>query len=475
MKVLIKILFLSTTLLIISQSALSNNNKEDTSITPQYLPELMHLDTIDFGKVYIGTIKDSLVVNFITKTDEDNITIKAIKIDDFRFSSDFQLPRILSENLDVTFTVESNQTGITISKGTVVTSQGDYSFYLKVNELDNQNLFTYNGKLNIDFGSVDVNNEKSEGRWVVKNKGEAIIGIDSVIIIGDTNNEFTFDITTDENYILPFDSLFSKFSYNPKFSGISEAQVHYYLDVFRKPIVASLQGIGIKRDTLKIKVLIDSTVAFPNKLTNIETRLEIAENPISLDIKRLEVDIEFNATLLLPYRFNDEGIVTNKVRKLTYVFDKDKINELSVAKRFLITIGNSRSTELRIVDVRAYNGKDAIVDAVVIEKQNGLFTLDGICFTNGSYRLYEPSNPTSLNIRTYNNNYVAFFNLIEKGETNLSVFDINGKLVTTILTIELEQGEHRTEINTDNISSGTYFIQLETPTEIISKIFTISK
>lgn len=440
-------------------------------------PSFEYIDTIDFGKVYSFTRRDSLVISFITQVESEEVVIENITIDDFRYSSDFQGPITLDGNLDVTFSLSTEFAGTSLSKGTIYTSQGQYSFYLIFEEINDAGPITINaGKLKlIDFGDVFVSEDKTLGEWIASNNGDAVIGIDSVKIVGDENNEFSYDITSDDNYIFLEDSLKSNFTYTPKLAGISEAEANFYVDILREPIVVKLRGNGVTRDSVRIKVSIDSLSSFPDKLVTIPVKLEISENPEALDMKRLEVDIEYNATLLLPFRLKNDGIVIDKVRMMTVTFDEDELQNFYKDSRFLPTIGDSISTEIRIVDVRAINSKDETISSSVYEEENGLFTLDGVCLTDGQYRLYEERNPTELNIELSNGSYIANINLIEKGVTNLSVFDINGKLVTTIIARELEQGELRTEINTDNISSGMYIIQLETATQTISKIFTISK
>lgn len=440
-------------------------------------PSFEYIDTIDFGKVYSFTKRDSLVISFITQTENGEVIIENITVDDFRYSTDFTGPVTLDGNIDVTFSLSTEFAGAGLSKGTLYTSQGNYTFYLLVEEIDDLAPTTINaGKIKIiDFGDVFISKDKRLGQWVATNNGEAVIGIDSVIIVDDENKEFSYEITSDQDYIFIEDTLQAIFTYTPNLAGVSEAEVHFFIDVLRDPIISKLRGNGITRDSIRIKVLIDTLSSFPDKLVTIPVKLDMSENPAALDMKRLEVDIEYNATLLLPFRLEDNGIVVNKVRRMTIDFDEIEINNLFKDSRFLPTIGDSISTEIRIVDIRAINSKGEIVNSTVFEEQNGLFTLNGVCFTNGHYRLFEERDPTNLGISIENGVFTANINLIEKGKTNLSVFDINGKLVITVIASELEQGEFKTEINTDNMSSGIYIIQLETATQSISKIFTISK
>lgn len=435
-----------------------------------------YIDTIDFGKVYLGSRKDSLVLDFITRVSLGEVTINKITIDDTRYDTDFVGPVDLQDKLDVRFRFNSDMAGSNISRGTIETSQGNYYFYLLSEEIGDNSSFLWSYKeLDIDFGDVDISLNKTISDWLVLNKNEATIGIDSVIIVNDINNEYSYNITSPSNHIYAYDTLQSDFTYTPKIKGASNAEVHFFLDVRREPVIVKLRGNGISKDSLRLVVSIDTLSAFPGSLTLVPIRIKFSDNPLSLDMQRLEVDLEYNATLLLPFRFDDEGKVINKVRQITIPITKEEIQNNLAEKRFLPTIGNAISTALDIINVRVYNSRGEEILQTKIEHEDGQFTLDGVCFSDGQYRLYEDSAPNRIDILAENGDYFVNYNLVEDGFTNLSVYDITGKLVTTLAAKDLVKGAHRTEINTDNITNGNYILRLETPTQIISKIFTITK
>src|SRR5690606_19364249 len=78
-----------------------------------------YIDTIDFGKVYLGVKKDSLVERFIFQTAPFDLEIKSITIDSPNFTSDFSGPINLQNSLDVTFRFNPNQGGSDIGRGTI--------------------------------------------------------------------------------------------------------------------------------------------------------------------------------------------------------------------------------------------------------------------------------------------------------------------------------------------------------------------
>jgi hypothetical protein len=435
-----------------------------------------YIDTIDFGKVYINSRKDSLVLDFITRVTQGAVTVNNITIDDARYQTDFVGPVELQDKLDVRFQFNSDMAGSNISRGTIVTSIGNFYFYLLSEEIGDNTSFLWSFKeIDIDFGNLDISLFKTEGDWVVRNKNEAVIGIDSIAIVNDINNEYSFNVTTSPTHVFAFDTLLSEFTFTPKVAGPSNAEVHFYLDVRREPVIAKLRGNGISKDSVWLSVSIDTLSAFPERLTIIPIRFTLQDNPESLDLNRLEVDIEYNATLLLPFRFEDEGTVTNKVRQITIPIRNEEFASNLIEKRFLPTIGNAISTVIDIIDVRAYNSRGEEISSKKIETENGLFTLDGVCLTEGQYRLYEESAANRIDILEENGDFFVDYNLVEDGFTNLSIYDINGKLVTILAAKDLRKGEHRTEIDTENIAIGNYIVRLETPTQIISQIFTFTK
>lgn len=434
-----------------------------------------YIDTIDFGKVYVGSKKDSLVTNFIKRTLPGDVTIKSIKIDDFRFTNNFSGPKDLVNNLDIIITFDTDIPGANITRGEIETTQGKYYFYVKGEETDLRYSANNPDSLNIDFGDVFVTDSKSANRLIAKNKGEAVIGIDSVVIENDTNKEYNYNITTDKTHIFSLDKLESEFTFQPKLAGVSTSKVNFYLDVDKKPIAVTLRGNGITRDSVRLKIKVDSVSSFPDNLTTIPLRLIIGENPSSLDLQRIEVDIDFNATLILPFRFENEGSVINKIRYLTLVFNKQDIENSILESRYLPTIGNNINTIINVDSVRIYNSNNQLIDQNVIEKENGLFTLEGVCLSNGHYRLYEQSSSLSMKILKDNGENFVNYNLIEEGITNISIYDISGKLVTTLVNSNLQIGEHKAEFTTKYMSNGNYILRLETPTQVISQIFSIIK
>ncbi|MEJ2495790.1 MAG: T9SS type A sorting domain-containing protein [Ignavibacteriaceae bacterium] len=74
------------------------------------------------------------------------------------------------------------------------------------------------------------------------------------------------------------------------------------------------------------------------------------------------------------------------------------------------------------------------------------------------------------------NNSTTFEFILEKSSyVKMGVFDVNGRLVTWILSKKLRSGHYRIPWNNRNLSSGIYYLQMEADKQIKTKTITIIK
>ncbi|MEE9432586.1 MAG: T9SS type A sorting domain-containing protein, partial [Melioribacteraceae bacterium] len=67
------------------------------------------------------------------------------------------------------------------------------------------------------------------------------------------------------------------------------------------------------------------------------------------------------------------------------------------------------------------------------------------------------------------------FNLSESGFTTLTIFDLLGKKVTTLVDKQMNVGNHKVEFNASNLSAGTYFYELKVTSLAIPNGFVQTK
>jgi hypothetical protein len=75
----------------------------------------------------------------------------------------------------------------------------------------------------------------------------------------------------------------------------------------------------------------------------------------------------------------------------------------------------------------------------------------------------------------FNPSTTISFELSEPAGVNLSVFDVSGRLVRTLIDESRGRGEHTTVFNSDGLASGVYFYRLLVGNETASKKMTVIK
>jgi hypothetical protein len=77
-------------------------------------------------------------------------------------------------------------------------------------------------------------------------------------------------------------------------------------------------------------------------------------------------------------------------------------------------------------------------------------------------------NPTSADL-TVN------FTLAETTQLTVDVYNALGQRVQTVATENFQAGQHTLEVNTSNMASGLYFINLRNANAVLTKRFAVSK
>jgi photosystem II stability/assembly factor-like uncharacterized protein len=96
----------------------------------------------------------------------------------------------------------------------------------------------------------------------------------------------------------------------------------------------------------------------------------------------------------------------------------------------------------------------------------GVCYLDGSELSSGDEPLhFKPADFTVLAAypNPFNGSTRIRYDLDRQAKMQLQIFDLQGRLVTTLLDDITEPGRHELLWNADNLSSGTYFVRLQTP------------
>ncbi|MFC2129934.1 LamG-like jellyroll fold domain-containing protein [Bacteroidota bacterium] len=182
----------------------------------------------------------------------------------------------------------------------------------------------------------------------------------------------------------------------------------------------------------------------------------------NLNITAVKADLRFNSSLLTPLMQTDTITMNagETIISLTIPVEGmhgGLLSELS----FRASLGNDTSTTLNWENV------EVIGDPVNIETYNGRFSLAGVCMEGGFPRLISMDGQANLNIVKPNpteGNLVIDYEIIEDGRTEIYIINSSGEKVKSIMNNVKTAGAYTVNSKISELSSGTYFIILKTPT-----------
>ncbi len=223
---------------------------------------------------------------------------------------------------------------------------------------------------------------------------------------------------------------------------------------------------GEGQNTASAEIILPDLAAAPGEQLLLELRLEQATGLDAAEATRFRTEIAFDPSMLVvtdntPWRIeNDERVVELQGQRA-------QGNNLLATLALKATLGRMESTPLRVV---SFEWIDANTD-VPTQITDGSFTLRGLC-RDGGVRLYDPNgeiaiksvspNPSSGDVR-------IVYSLSESGEHRLRVVDLTGREVRTVFAGAFVPGEYAVQVGVGELSSGTYYLLLETPTTRVTK------
>ncbi|MFN8362048.1 MAG: T9SS type A sorting domain-containing protein [Candidatus Kapaibacterium sp.] len=218
---------------------------------------------------------------------------------------------------------------------------------------------------------------------------------------------------------------------------------------------------------------IDDICAYPGELVEIPIRLVNAERITQSQTAQFDLTLSFNASLLAPI---DAGLMENSVKngvrsirvRVPFVVDSFPI---LTRLRFYAGLGDDTVTDLRLTNYTSIGGRVFLSDSV------GHFCIKGVC-TDGSVRLYrsgELSAITSIIPQPAGDKITIDYISGEAGISTLSLVNVLGQTVATLVRGYQPAGIQRVEAELTNYNSGVYFVVLQTPTERVVRMLEIHK
>ncbi len=216
--------------------------------------------------------------------------------------------------------------------------------------------------------------------------------------------------------------------------------------------------------------------AEPGQLTTINIYLKNAQN-VSDFHENINAQLKMNAYLLNPVDPVDQTVDAG-MRTINLMLPVQPLNGdgLLQSIKCVAMLGNEESTQLTLENISSEKG---FIDFQV---QNDVFNLTGICRSGKpgeSPRLFNPEGSTALSMmispNPSGNTAELNFSLSEEGFTSILISDVLGNEVMNVHSGYLKIGSYTQELDFSNLSSGSFFITIHTPTASLTKRLNILK
>jgi hypothetical protein len=168
------------------------------------------------------------------------------------------------------------------------------------------------------------------------------------------------------------------------------------------------------------------------------------------------------------YLFADIEIANGSNSGWSYPSWPSHIDHIFITNELFDSFGNN-SSMIQTIEIDNYmdggfNAYDEIISdhlPVALMLANDLGIIDNVMLPQNYYLTNYPNpfNPTT----------TISYQIAETGHVNISVYNINGQLVETLINERITEGFYSTIWNANNISSGLYFYKLAAGNQTITK------
>jgi hypothetical protein len=181
----------------------------------------------------------------------------------------------------------------------------------------------------------------------------------------------------------------------------------------------------------------------------------------------------FNATVLEPVGGFDS--FTRKNDTGTIVFSGTSTDTAGIIKKitFRVKLGNEAVSQVNWTSFSIIEYPTAS-----IIKKDGQFQLEDLCYTDGKPRLIGTVKQ-GLALSAFplpaKGSLTVATSVIEQGVTEIIMYSPDGKMISTLYDGIIKPGYQELNIDTEFIPSGTYFIVMKTPSDILTTPCVIAK
>jgi hypothetical protein len=260
------------------------------------------------------------------------------------------------------------------------------------------------------------------------------------------------------------DTLWLDLRFTPSDTGRTNDQLLLDYKGAVAPAVVQLFGEGISSTptgAASADIAASEVAAAPGDEIDIHILLKEGVNIAESGATNLTATLRFNATLLDPVGNTPRGTISGSDRIIPLELPATPpCGHLLASFRFRAMLGNDTMTTLTLENPAAVGG------TVAVRAESGVFRLLGVC-KDGGVRLLNPEGKVGI-LKMAPNPAGEWAELeietVESGPTSVTLLDIHGQLITTLFNGDLESGRHLVSFNTRELSTGSYYVVLMTPT-----------
>jgi Mg-chelatase subunit ChlD len=439
-------------------------------------PEMQYV-SIDMREVLVSSSKDSIINPFVTNLSQFDDFVESIQIigaDSTCFAVLQGVPNnILPKNSPSPVEIQFTPNRIGVHSAFIKVHTSAQSFSIPITGIGVSPEIAMKSDL-IDFGIIDVATSKDSLEIpTVTSQSPNPITIESITISGGDSANFEFIQPAPVGMLLSnFDPLTLDIRFNATEIRRFQSSLVIHHSGFFSPTYLTLFGEGGDTASAEVRIVIPQLEARTNSTLTVPVFVEYPPNTIFTANGEVQFNLVVNGTVLSPTIANQNSRYIDGKFVIPITLPLQPNAQGMIGTILLnVALGNSATSVLEIDSIQTRNSR------IRAYKRDGLVTIIDIC-EEGGERLLETSSKIALSLLSQQpatDVVEVEMNVIENGNTKLTLVDLSGNSVRTIYKGSPDFTVSQIRFSTNNIANGTYFLVLKTPTEEIAIPIVVQK
>ncbi|MES2767126.1 MAG: SBBP repeat-containing protein [Bacteroidota bacterium] len=223
----------------------------------------------------------------------------------------------------------------------------------------------------------------------------------------------------------------------------------------------------------KAQITIGRDTSASGTTVKIPLRIQSSENLVQSNTKNYTAVISFNKNLLKPTGSTPQGTINGSLRTISVSGTRGDTLGILKELEFIALLGDAACTDITIDSFVWTDGNATATTS------NGQFCVSELCQAGGSTRLISSGGGQFMLMQNKPNpageETEIEYTLTEPGLTTLTITDMLGRTVKTLVNENAAAGRYSVTLNTIDIPSGLYMYILKTPTQATTQSMQVMK